>query len=503
MASAKHNAAVKEIDVKNGHEFGENMRVYNEERQRISIKNNEIELARLAHVAQRNKERQASKLKSLASVEYLKVQQDMVLLCHALPCEVYLTRPQKITLNQQIVNMDQDLQRERMVRERWDTLAIKQSVGVVVVHGCSWLGTHTKPLLFLLSSLFSLLSSFFSQQVQHKKEQHYQPLVVSGGEEDDDDAEMTTAMSEVEPAQGRRLSSRKQAAQHAAQQAAMAIAKANASAAANETAMKAAMAELNREEKTLTSKRVASELILMRAAHRFGLVSQAAFVARVERCHSNMDLLQCLLEMEELAASVEGSQRFNRQQIRRQELQVHTNYVMLPLFPTPVPDQLMKAPQLSMVAARLYNLEHAFSTLFTPSFEASQLGKYYKKRKHPHTQQTSYGATKYSKRPKTMHSGEEGASGSPVHRGGHRGALTPAEFGGLLTIDGQPIEICTTCEGRNTRKNGSNRGKLQRWCVDCQKSYRVRDALTKKQHQQVSREMIDEAKVGGVGEGNC
>ena len=161
MASAKHNAAVKEIDVKNGHEFGENMRVYNEERQRISIKNNEIELARLAHEAQRNKERQASKLKSLASVEYLKVQQDMVLLCHALPCEVYLTRPQKITLNQQIVNMDQDLQRERMVRERWDTLAIKQSVGVVVVHGChGWVLTQNHFFFFsLLSSLFSLLSS--------------------------------------------------------------------------------------------------------------------------------------------------------------------------------------------------------------------------------------------------------------------------------------------------------------------------------------------------------
>ena len=155
----------------------------------------------------------------------------------------------------------------------------------MVVHG--WVLTQNHFFFFFL------LSSFFSQQVQHKKEQHYQPLVVSGGEEDDDDAEMTTAMSEVEPAQGRRLSSRKQAAQHAAQQAAMAIAKANASAAANETAMKAAMAELNREEKTLTSKRVASELILMRAAHRFGLVSQAAFVARVERCHSNMDLLQC------------------------------------------------------------------------------------------------------------------------------------------------------------------------------------------------------------------
>jgi hypothetical protein len=155
VASAKHNAAVKEIDVKNGHEFGENMRVYNEERQRISIKNNEIELARLAHEAQRNKERQASKLKSLASVEYLKVQQDMVLLCHALPCEVYLTRPQKITLNQQIVNMDQDLQRERMVRERWDTLG---HVGYQTDR-CSWLGTHTKPNLLLLSSFFSLLSS--------------------------------------------------------------------------------------------------------------------------------------------------------------------------------------------------------------------------------------------------------------------------------------------------------------------------------------------------------
>jgi hypothetical protein len=163
VASAKHNAAVKEIDVKNGHEFGENMRVYNEERQRISIKNNEIELARLAHVAQRNKERQASKLKSLASVEYLKVQQDMVLLCHALPCEVYLTRPQKITLNQQIVNMDQDLQRERMVRERWDTLAIKE-INMSVVHGCSWLGTHTKPLLFLLSSLFFLLATGATQE---------------------------------------------------------------------------------------------------------------------------------------------------------------------------------------------------------------------------------------------------------------------------------------------------------------------------------------------------
>ena len=48
--------------------------------------------------------------------------------------------------------------------------------------------------------------------------------------------------------------------------------------------------------------------------------------------------------------------------------------------------------------------------------------------------------------------------------------------------------------GTSTRKNGSNRGKMQRWCVDCQKSYRVKDAYTALEIQQNAQRIEDEAK---------
>ena len=229
-------------------------------------------------------------------------------------------------------------------------------------------------------------------------------------------------------------------------------------------------------------------------AHALGLVAQQVFVSRLQESKTVMDLLQCVLDLEEILASVAPTNSFNGQQIRRAPRVVHTNYVMLPLFPTPIPDELMRTPQLSMIAARVYNLEYAVREMFQEQFDDRQKKKYYKKRKSLGGTSKSYnmvqkqqGGGGGGKRAKigsnssSSSSSSSSPSSSPSSR--VRGSQKPAELCGLLTIDGAPIEVCTTCGGKSTRKNGSNRGKMQRWCVDCQKSYRVRDALTPEEQE--------------------
>ena len=261
------------------------------------------------------------------------------------------------------------------------------------------------------------------------------------------------------------------------------------------TALKQVMDALDREEQAAKKKETTSSLTSfhhksIKIAHDLALQSQHVFITRIEASKNIMDLLQCVLDLEELLANVQNVQKFNNQQIRRDQTVVHTNYIMLPLFPTPIPDDLMKTPQLSMVAARIYNIEYAIRVLFTSAFDDEQRKKYYKKRKflgsgRGYHLQHRQGNGKKMKLTTT-------SAGSKTNN--RRGSNKPAVLSGLLTSDGRPIEICTTCSGTSTRKNGSNRGKMQRWCVDCQKSYRVKDAYTALEIQQNAQRIEDEAK---------
>jgi hypothetical protein len=252
------------------------------------------------------------------------------------------------------------------------------------------------------------------------------------------------------------------------------------------------MADLDKEESPLKSLNKSPEVASSAAAaapdvaHALGLVAQQVFVSRLQESKTVMDLLQCVLDLEEILASVAPTNSFNGQQIRRAPRVVHTNYVMLPLFPTPIPDELMRTPQLSMIAARVYNLEYAVREMFQEQFDDRQKKKYYKKRKSLGGTSKSYNMVQKQqggggKRAKIGSNSSSSSSSSPSSR--VRGSQKPAELCGLLTIDGAPIEVCTTCGGKSTRKNGSNRGKMQRWCVDCQKSHRVRDALTPEEQE--------------------
>jgi len=259
---------------------------------------------------------------------------------------------------------------------------------------------------------------------------------------------------------------------------------------AKESALQQVMLQLDNEDAAANAAaaNAAAAAAAAKPLDRPGISSQKTFVKRIQAAKTVMDLLECVLDLEEILANVDTAHQFNHQKIRRNSSTVHTNYIMLPLFSTPVPDDLMKSPQLSIVAARVYNLEYAIRVLFTELFDDDQKKKYYKKRKGNH------GGRGYHLERKNVGGkrSKVDINGSPSGRGTCRGNNKPATLCGLLTVMGDPIEICTTCGGTSTRKNGSNRGKMQRWCVDCQKSYRVRDALTPAQVKQgaASRDVI-------------
>jgi hypothetical protein len=430
LAMIDYNEKVKEIDLKNGHEYGEKMRLYKLECDKISIANKKLEKLKQEDIIRQQEEIKKEKNLRIEKIEYEKIRNDMKLLCHVLPSDVYLIESQKLKKKEKALKLSNEIEGGGKFIE------MKSSSKTASLSSFS---PSPPP-----SSFFSSSSSYSSSSPSS--------------------TEITTNSGHI--------SLRKQAAK--------------------ETALQVAMAELDEEENTEYKNNQTDDVKMIQMRHQLGLIEQRDFVKRIDDAKTVMDLLQCILDIEELVANVDYI--FNKQQIRRRDGEIHTNYVMLPLFPTPVPDNLMKTPQLSMVAAKLYNLEYAFRFIFTPEFEAKQYKKYYKKKKP-----INYGVTKYNiQKTKTLKkcksSQKKPDDGHTTLRGNGRGALTPAEFGGLLTIDGQPIEICTTCDGKNTRKNGSNRGKLQRWCVDCQKSYRVRDALTPLQHKEKQKMMLLEVK---------
>ena len=89
---------------------------------------------------------------------------------------------------------------------------------------------------------------------------------------------------------------------------------------------------------------------------------------------SPKELLNSLLALEEVLAHTQ-SDYFEGQGVKRAPHIVERNYVMMPLFPTPIPRELQASPPTSLIAARLYSLEYAVSQLFSADRAAKSIKK--------------------------------------------------------------------------------------------------------------------------------
>ena len=84
----------------------------------------------------------------------------------------------------------------------------------------------------------------------------------------------------------------------------------------------------------------------------------------VEKAASAAELMKLLLELEKLLGSTK-SQFLGGHGIAMRPGVVETNFVMCPMWPNPVPAELLARPTCAAIAARLYPLEYAVAYLFS------------------------------------------------------------------------------------------------------------------------------------------
>jgi hypothetical protein len=95
-----------------------------------------------------------------------------------------------------------------------------------------------------------------------------------------------------------------------------------------------------------------------------GQQQQKIWMNLVEKAASAAELMKLLLELEKLLGSTK-SQFLGGHGIAMRPGVVETNFVMCPMWPNPVPAELLARPTCAAIAARLYPLEYAVAYLFS------------------------------------------------------------------------------------------------------------------------------------------
>ena len=102
-----YKKACVSIDRKHGDDYNSRMEDYNKKIKNIIDKNKKIKLLQIKEKSKMDEIQKKEQLEKLNSIEYLKVQQDMKILCHLLPCEIFMTIEQQNQL-QRILNNEQE-----------------------------------------------------------------------------------------------------------------------------------------------------------------------------------------------------------------------------------------------------------------------------------------------------------------------------------------------------------------------------------------------------------